>query len=71
MASWRSARGWSSARAFQLAQSQINRERSALEATSATGLLPEQFRHAVACLAIASGFAIFGRKPGPKSLLKK
>lgn len=57
--------------AFAQAQSQINRERSAVEATSATGLLPEQFRHAVACLAIASGFAVFGREPGPTSLIQE
>lgn len=54
--------------AFDQAQSQINRERSALPPADPLLLLPLLLRGSVACLALAFGFAIFALRPGSEEI---
>lgn len=53
---------------FNQAQSQINRDRSALATADPLQLLPLQLRGSVACLALAFGFAIFALRPGSEEI---
>ncbi|MEB3332522.1 MAG: hypothetical protein VKI83_08530 [Synechococcaceae cyanobacterium] len=49
---------------FDLAQRRLERERSAFPSVDPLRLLPELLRTAVACLALACGYATFARLPG-------